>query len=138
LAFDPSLPREKLEECGLLIGRQLAMEAESWEEEYAEHPYTKLKFSGFGVDIVPCYRGESAENIISVPLIGLPSITCLSGSILYRIGERCTPPETINESRGSVRVRTPNRRVFRLSYRIAIILAFLKRCLRLLLHGNRV
>lgn len=65
ISFDPSLPREKLEEYGLLIGRQIAREAESWEEGYAEHPYTKLKFSGFDVDIVPCYRVESAEKIIS-------------------------------------------------------------------------
>ncbi len=65
ISFDPALPREKLEEYGLLIGRQLAKEAESWEEGYAEHPYTKLRFSGFDVDIVPCYRVKIAENIIS-------------------------------------------------------------------------
>ncbi|MDK2892109.1 MAG: hypothetical protein PWQ49_501 [Methanohalophilus sp.] len=65
ISFDPSLPRDKLEEYGLLIGRELARESESWEERYAEHPYTKLKFSGFDVDIVPCYRVESAEKIIS-------------------------------------------------------------------------
>ncbi|MBP2030498.1 tRNA nucleotidyltransferase (CCA-adding enzyme) [Methanohalophilus levihalophilus] len=65
ISFEPSLPRKKLEEYGLLIGRQMAKEAESWEEGYAEHPYTKLKYSGFDVDIVPCYRVESAENIIS-------------------------------------------------------------------------
>jgi tRNA nucleotidyltransferase (CCA-adding enzyme) len=65
LAFDPALPREKLEEYGLFIGDRLAQEAESRKEKYAEHPYTRITFSGFDVDIVPCYRVETAEKIIS-------------------------------------------------------------------------
>ncbi|WP_129597087.1 CCA tRNA nucleotidyltransferase [Methanohalophilus profundi] len=65
ISFDPSLPREKLEEYGLFIGHELAKEGRSWEEGYAEHPYTKLNYAGFDVDIVPCYRITDASRIIS-------------------------------------------------------------------------
>ncbi|RNI12896.1 CCA tRNA nucleotidyltransferase [Methanohalophilus sp. RSK] len=65
ISFDPSLPREKLEEYGLFIGHELAKEGQSWEEGYAEHPYTKMNYAGFDVDIVPCYRVTDASRIIS-------------------------------------------------------------------------
>jgi tRNA nucleotidyltransferase (CCA-adding enzyme) len=65
ISFDPSLPREKLEEYGLFIGHELAKESRFWEEGYAEHPYTKMNYAGFDVDIVPCYRVTDASRIIS-------------------------------------------------------------------------
>ncbi|MFW5986673.1 MAG: CCA tRNA nucleotidyltransferase [Methanohalophilus sp.] len=65
ISFDPTLPREKLEDYGLFIGHELAKEAQSWEEGYAEHPYIKLDYEGFDIDVVPCYRVSDASRIIS-------------------------------------------------------------------------
>ncbi|MCQ8893227.1 MAG: CCA tRNA nucleotidyltransferase [Methanolinea sp.] len=61
LLFDPSLTREELEEHGLSLAREIAAaEAESFREKYAEHPYINASIEGLDVDLVPCYRVESA------------------------------------------------------------------------------
>ena len=52
MLFDPSLPREKLEEYGLRIGK----EAIGGREHYAEHPYIRGEIDGFKTDIVPAYK----------------------------------------------------------------------------------
>ena len=60
--FPPELDRETLERLGLKIGNEVLPDGH---EEYAEHPYVTGRFDGFDVDLVPCYRVESAEAIKS-------------------------------------------------------------------------
>lgn len=60
--FPSGLSRESLQEHGLAIGNEVLPEGR---EEYAEHPYTKGTFEGYEVDLVPCYRLESATDIQS-------------------------------------------------------------------------
>jgi tRNA nucleotidyltransferase (CCA-adding enzyme) len=60
--FPPDLPREDLQRYGLEVGKAVLPEGR---EEYAEHPYVKGDFEGYTVDLVPCYRVESATDIAS-------------------------------------------------------------------------
>ncbi|MFB6135371.1 MAG: CCA tRNA nucleotidyltransferase [Halobacteriaceae archaeon] len=60
--FPPDLDRERLERYGLQVGRAVLPDGH---EEYAEHPYVRGEFEGFDVDLVPCYRVESAAEIRS-------------------------------------------------------------------------
>ncbi|WP_049972057.1 CCA tRNA nucleotidyltransferase [Haladaptatus cibarius] len=60
--FPPELDRETLESYGLQIGHEVLP---GGHEEFAEHPYVKGEFEGFDVDLVPCYRVESATKIQS-------------------------------------------------------------------------
>ncbi|MCL7418896.1 MAG: CCA tRNA nucleotidyltransferase, partial [Halalkalicoccus sp.] len=57
--FPPDLPREELESLGLEVGHAVLPEGRA---EYAEHPYTTGEFEGYDVDLVPCYRVESATD----------------------------------------------------------------------------
>jgi tRNA nucleotidyltransferase (CCA-adding enzyme) len=52
LLFPPDLPRARLEEEGLALGRAILSEPE---RRYAEHPYLRGAFEGFRVDAVPGY-----------------------------------------------------------------------------------
>ncbi|AKB85627.1 CCA tRNA nucleotidyltransferase [Methanococcoides methylutens] len=65
IMFPDDTSREDLESYGLSVGRQIAKEAQEWDEHYAEHPYVKMKYGGFDVDLVPCYSVSSAECILS-------------------------------------------------------------------------
>ncbi|WP_394740569.1 CCA tRNA nucleotidyltransferase [Natronococcus roseus] len=60
--FPPELDRETLEEYGLEVGHETVPDGH---EEYAEHPYVKGEVEGFDVDVVPCFRLESATEIRS-------------------------------------------------------------------------
>lgn len=60
--FPPDLEREALEEYGLEVGHETLP---AGHEEFAEHPYVKGTFDGFDVDVVPCFRLESATDIRS-------------------------------------------------------------------------
>ncbi|MFC4248627.1 CCA tRNA nucleotidyltransferase [Natribaculum luteum] len=60
--FPPDLDRDTLEEYGLEVGHATLPDGH---EEYAEHPYVKGTFDGFEVDVVPCFRLESATDIRS-------------------------------------------------------------------------
>jgi len=60
--FPADLPREDLEEYGLEVGHAVLPDGR---EEYAEHPYVVGEFDGFDVDLVPCYRLDSATEIQS-------------------------------------------------------------------------
>ncbi|MBZ6495624.1 CCA tRNA nucleotidyltransferase [Natrinema longum] len=60
--FPPELDRETLEEYGLEVGHATLPEGH---EEYAEHPYVKGAVEGFDIDVVPCFRLESATEIRS-------------------------------------------------------------------------
>src|SRR5450759_2595594 len=52
IMFPPDADREYLEEKGLYVARKIAMQGESFEERYAEHPYIHAVFDGFEVDLV--------------------------------------------------------------------------------------
>ncbi|WP_436346723.1 CCA tRNA nucleotidyltransferase [Natronorubrum sp. FCH18a] len=60
--FPPDLERERLERYGLEVGHATLPEGH---EEYAEHPYVKGCVEGFDIDVVPCFRLESATEIRS-------------------------------------------------------------------------
>jgi tRNA nucleotidyltransferase (CCA-adding enzyme) len=60
--FPPDLERETLERYGLEVGHATLPDGH---EEYAEHPYVKGEVEGFDVDVVPCFRLESATEIRS-------------------------------------------------------------------------
>ncbi|MFB6083556.1 MAG: CCA tRNA nucleotidyltransferase [Halorientalis sp.] len=60
--FPADLDRERLEEYGLRVGREVLPDGR---EEYAEHPYIVGEFEGFSVDLVPCYDVADATAIQS-------------------------------------------------------------------------
>ena len=64
--FPKDTPREQLEKKGLEIGRTVANKLKSRAIiKYAEHPYTQVSVKGCAVDIVPCYKIDLGEKIIS-------------------------------------------------------------------------
>lgn len=65
IMFPGDASREELEQNGLTIARKIAEESEIFEERYAEHPYINMRYRGFDVDIVPCFRVDSAACIRS-------------------------------------------------------------------------
>ncbi len=65
ISFPEEISRAELEESGLLISREIAKDAEAFEERYAEHPYLNMRYRGFDVDLVPCFAVESASCIKS-------------------------------------------------------------------------
>jgi len=66
LLFDPSLSREELELQGLALARSVAaVYTDMFHEKYAEHPYINARINGVDVDLVPCYKVESAAKIQS-------------------------------------------------------------------------
>lgn len=60
--FPPDTDRETLETTGLEIGHAVLPEGR---EQYAEHPYVSGPLEGIEVDVVPCYRLESATDVRS-------------------------------------------------------------------------
>ncbi len=66
MLFDPTLPREELEEQGLALARSVAgLFTDQFREKYAEHPYINATIEDVDVDLVPCYCVESATRIQS-------------------------------------------------------------------------
>ncbi|MBI4895003.1 MAG: CCA tRNA nucleotidyltransferase [Candidatus Aenigmarchaeota archaeon] len=66
ILFPKDMPREELEKKGLTIGKEIAkrLKGKSF-VKYAEHPYTQIHTNKFAIDIVPCYKIEKGEKIIS-------------------------------------------------------------------------
>jgi tRNA nucleotidyltransferase (CCA-adding enzyme) len=62
LLFPPDLPRERLREEGLQLGRAVLADPET---RYAEHPYLRGRFEGFQVDAVPGFAIEDPSHPIS-------------------------------------------------------------------------
>ena len=62
LLFPPDLPRERLREEGLALGRAILSETET---RYAEHPYLRGKFEGFTVDAVPGFAITDPSHPLS-------------------------------------------------------------------------
>lgn len=66
IMFPVSYSRERLEKVGIKIGKKIMKKLNGrYEIAYAEHPYVKGWFRGFMLDIVPCYKVESASKIKS-------------------------------------------------------------------------
>ncbi|MBI2583974.1 MAG: CCA tRNA nucleotidyltransferase [Candidatus Aenigmarchaeota archaeon] len=66
LMFPKETSRELLEKEGLAIGRKLAKALRGKIQiKYAEHPYTRILFKKYHIDVVPCYKIEKGERIIS-------------------------------------------------------------------------
>ncbi len=64
--FPKDVSREQLEEKGLEIGKEIAKRLKGKSlVKYAEHPYTQVHVNKFDIDIVPCYKIEKGEKIIS-------------------------------------------------------------------------
>lgn len=62
ILFSPELSKEELERRVIEIGKRIF---DRYELRYAEHPYVHGELLGVEVDLVPCYKVESAEKIIS-------------------------------------------------------------------------
>lgn len=65
IPFPVHTTRDELEKHGLMIAREIAKDADRFEERYAEHPYLNMKYKGFDVDVVPCFAVDCASNIKS-------------------------------------------------------------------------
>lgn len=65
--FRPETKRSILEKMGLAVGKAVFRHfgSRDFRVSYAEHPYTKGKIAGFHVEIVPAYKVESAEALLS-------------------------------------------------------------------------
>lgn len=66
ILFPKDITRDELEAEGLRIGKRVCKELEvKAEEHYAEHPYTHCVVEAHAVDIVPCYKLNEGDAIIS-------------------------------------------------------------------------
>jgi len=65
ISFPEDTPEQDLKTVGLNIARQVAADADNREERYAEHPYVHAVFGDYEVDLVPCFRVDSAAQIKS-------------------------------------------------------------------------
>ena len=59
--FPRETTREALEKVGLALGEFL----EDKKRMYAEHPYTRGRWNGFEVEVVPCYQIRDASEKMS-------------------------------------------------------------------------
>jgi tRNA nucleotidyltransferase (CCA-adding enzyme) len=57
--FPESIPRDEMEREGLRMGDELL----GGVRMFAEHPYTRGRFRGLDVDLVPCYAVPSADRL---------------------------------------------------------------------------
>ena len=62
LLFPPDLPRDRLREEGLALGRAVLTNTET---RYAEHPYLRGEFDGFRVDAVPGFAISDPSHPLS-------------------------------------------------------------------------
>ncbi|PTD93902.1 CCA tRNA nucleotidyltransferase [archaeon SCG-AAA382B04] len=60
-----TLEEEEFRQKGLKIAREVAQEADTYQEDYAEHPYITARFGSFLVDLVPAYDVEDASEVTS-------------------------------------------------------------------------
>ncbi|MDD1701254.1 MAG: CCA tRNA nucleotidyltransferase [Methanoregula sp.] len=66
MMFDPALSREALETEGLALARSIAASFTGlYHEKYTEHPYINATIDDVDVDLVPCYKVDSATRIQS-------------------------------------------------------------------------
>jgi len=66
LLFNRDRPIEELRYWGLRIGYEVVRELNcDCEERYAEHPYLRILYKGYDIDLVPSYYVESSEEIVT-------------------------------------------------------------------------
>jgi len=66
ILFPVKTSRSDLENKGIAIGRQIVSNLHGHSKiAYAEHPYVRARVKNYDVDIVPCYKVESAHKIKS-------------------------------------------------------------------------
>ncbi len=66
ILFDKGFSKDELGSYGLKIAYDLASRlGAKCEERYAEHPYLKLYYEDFEIDVVPAYQVSSSEEIIT-------------------------------------------------------------------------
>lgn len=66
LLFDPLISRQHLEAEGLALARNIAgLFSDRFHEKYAEHPYINATIDDIDVDLVPCFKVDSATAIQS-------------------------------------------------------------------------
>ncbi|MDO5861659.1 MAG: CCA tRNA nucleotidyltransferase [Thermoplasmata archaeon] len=61
LMFPPETSPEDVKRIGLQAGEDIL----HGERMFSDHPYTRGKFEGVDVDMVPCYRIDSTEHLLS-------------------------------------------------------------------------
>ena len=59
ICFSEEVPRDKMEELGIKIGKEIV----GGVLMYAEHPYTSGSFEGLDVDVVPCYAIRTTADL---------------------------------------------------------------------------
>jgi len=62
--FPPSLEKEKFIEEGLSLGQKV-FKGNFWEKAYSQHPYIRGVIDGHKIEIVPSYKIDVNESIIS-------------------------------------------------------------------------
>jgi tRNA nucleotidyltransferase (CCA-adding enzyme) len=66
ILFPKTFSNKQLEEVGLKVGKQIMQSLKGkWVIEYAQHPYVRGMLNNISIDIVPCYKLEKGEKIIS-------------------------------------------------------------------------
>jgi tRNA nucleotidyltransferase (CCA-adding enzyme) len=66
IMFPKNRSREKLEKEGLEIGKNIVKKLRGKHRiAFAEHPYVRANVNGYEIDIVPCYKVDSALRIKS-------------------------------------------------------------------------
>ncbi len=66
ILFPKNINKKQLEEYGLKLGKQIIESLKGkWVVEYAQHPYIRGNINNISIDIVPCYKLEKDERIIS-------------------------------------------------------------------------
>ena len=62
--YPPSLPREQFMKEGLELGQKV-FKGYFWEKAYSQHPYIRGVIDGYKVEVVPAYKIEPGDSIIS-------------------------------------------------------------------------
>lgn len=62
--YPPTLPREEFVREGLNVGQNV-FKGYFWEKKYSEHPYISGIIDGQRIEIVPAYKIESTDNLLS-------------------------------------------------------------------------
>jgi tRNA nucleotidyltransferase (CCA-adding enzyme) len=66
IVFPETTPEAELKEKGLEIGKEIIEKlGGKWRVDYAQHPYITGTLKNFEIDIVPCYKVKTGEEIKS-------------------------------------------------------------------------
>lgn len=62
ILFPESYTNDELESTGMAIAKRITKD---YEERYAEHPYARMEFDGYDIDLVPCFSVKEPTSIKS-------------------------------------------------------------------------